>query len=319
MKFLFSIVILTYNSEKTLDNLLNKIQLISKKNTETIVIDSESIDRTLEIVKKYKRKINNLRVIRIKKIDFNHGLTRNFAARKAKGKYICFFSQDAIPVSNSILKFYLEDFRISSKVVAIFGEHIPYDDSPFIQKLDVLCQWEKINRYTDKNGILVQTLSNPFIPYTEENRALWYALSDTAACYSKSFLLSHPFPATNYGEDLLIGKEIIEKGFSKIYDRRCSVIHSHKFNIHQYYERVKEDLTLKKQVLKLREKNNFLQKLFKILSINESIIIKGFHIIELCFYYSVKILIILDIKLENIAPISRTILKNREKPESFLA
>lgn len=301
MKFLFSIAILTYNGEKTLNNLLNKIQIISKNNnTETIIIDSESKDRTLEIVERYKKKTKNLRVIRIKKTDFNHGMTRNLTVKKAQGKYICFFSQDAIPVSNSILKFYLEDFRISPKVVSVFGEHIPCDDSPFIQKLDVLCQWEKINRYTDKKGILVQTLSNPFIPYIEENRALWYSLSDTSACYKRAFLISHPFPVTNYGEDLLIGKEIIENGYTKIYDRRCSVIHSHKFNIFQYYHRVREDLNLKRGQLKLKENINIIHKIIIILSMDEKVILKGYYILQLFLNYLIKVFILLNIRLKYI-------------------
>lgn len=298
MKILFSIVILAYNGEKTINGLLRKIQIISKDHsTETIVIDSESKDKTLKIVAAYKEGIQNLRVIKIKKKDFDHGKTRNNAVKIAQGKYICFFSQDAIPRGDNILKYYLEDFSQDNKVMAVFGKHIPYDDTPFIQKLDVLCQWEKIDKYADNKGILIQILSNPFIPYAEQNKALWYALSDTASCYKRSFLRSHPFPVTNYGEDLLIGKEIIEKGYSKIYDRRCSVIHSHKFNIHQYYERVREDLILKRRILRLKERISIYWRFKNILSLDESVLLKGFHIIQMGFYYLIKSIILIDIRL----------------------
>lgn len=301
MKKIFTIAILTYNGAKTINNLLRKIQIITKGfDTETIVIDSGSYDNTLKIVERYKEKIKNLRIIKINKKEFNHGETRNFAAKKAYGKYICYFSQDAIPVRNDILKYYLEDFKRNDKVVSVFGKHIPYNDSPFNQKLDVLCQWEKIDKYAGNKGILIQTLSKPFIPYSEENLSLWYTLSNTAACYKRSFLISHPFPTTNYGEDLLIGKEIIEKGFSKIYDRRCSVIHSHKFNIFQYYIRVKEDLFLKRGQLKLRERTTIYTKINKIFSMNINATLKGLYIFELFVYYLVKMVIIIHIQLEKL-------------------
>src|SRR3989344_2991968 len=98
MKILFSILIPTYNGEKTIGKLLNHFTNLPKEYiTEVIIIDSESADNTVKIIDKYRLKLPNFRLIKIKKKNFSHSSTRNLGVRLASGKYVCFFSQDAIP------------------------------------------------------------------------------------------------------------------------------------------------------------------------------------------------------------------------------
>jgi len=83
---LVSVVIPTYNSEKTLAKCLESIRNQTYKNIEIIVIDRNSIDRTVEIAKSFGAKVFQLDVERAK--------AKNFGLRKAQGKYVCFIDSD---------------------------------------------------------------------------------------------------------------------------------------------------------------------------------------------------------------------------------
>ena len=299
MNINFSILILTYNGAKTISKLLNKLSnLTDNYNKEIIIIDSQSTDHTVKIASRYKKRLN-LRIITIKNKDFNHGTTRNMGVRLAKGKYIYFLSQDAIPINKNILKFFFADFQLNKKVVvAVFGKHIPYKNTPLIQKLEVLCRWERLDKCLNKNKLLIQNKQSYDINLYEDNKLDLYILSNTSCCYRRDFLIKNPFPKTSYGEDLKMGKVIIDKGFTKIYDPRCSVLHSHIFSISQYFKREKEDLTLRMLDMRLKNKINFFCKIKKIISMHESFLTKFKYLCLLFFYYFLKFIILLKIWLK---------------------
>lgn len=80
-KYLVSIIIPTYNSEKTLNRCLESISNQTYNNIEIIVVDKYSNDRTVEIALKWKTK-----VFRIQAIERCEQM--NFGAKKAHGKYV---------------------------------------------------------------------------------------------------------------------------------------------------------------------------------------------------------------------------------------
>ena len=61
MKIMFSIVIPTLNSKKYIERCLNSIFRQSFRNYEVIVIDGGSTDGTLNLLKKYKKRIRLFR------------------------------------------------------------------------------------------------------------------------------------------------------------------------------------------------------------------------------------------------------------------
>lgn len=295
MSILFSNVVLTYNGERTIWKLFKRLtEEVDRYSKEFIIIDSGSTDKTLEILSYYQKKVINFKVIKIKKENFNHGETRNFGVKLSKGRFICFFSQDVLP-RNSFFRYCLDDFRMEEKVVAVFGKHIPTEDMPLVQKIETSCLWEKLDQYTDKKGRILQNLSRPFIPFTQKNKLYWYLLSNAASCYKRDFLLNYPFHKTDYGEDLLMGKLIIEKGLSKVYDRRCIVLHSHPYNIRQYAQREEKELNLRLVKLGIRPSINILCKVEKIVTSEFSFYIKLYNLFKLFTYYLIKIFLFMRI------------------------
>lgn len=296
---IFSFVIPVFNEQKKIIALLeNLIQGSSHYTKEIIIIDSGSTDSTVSLILQFQKKHKDICLIQIPKNEFNRSKTRNFLVKKAKGKYICFCTGHAIPINNSYCKYFLEDFSRSSKVVAVYGEDIPYPDAPIVEKLEILCKMDSFNQLCDKNGVLVQDIQNPYIDFSNETKPHWYYLSNIFTCYRRSFLIKHPFPRAPYGEDVLLGKKIMELNLIKIYDRRCGVVHYHKFNFKEYIVRQKEDFKLRLHLMKYKEKINIFNKINKIVTMPISLIKKIQYMITLIFYYIVKLVVILQLQFE---------------------
>lgn len=294
---LFSIVIPTYNPGRGLEKLIKRLMaLTSDYSVEILVIDSQSTDGSPQLVESLLQKFPLIRFYPIKKKDFNHGLTRNMAAGLARGKFVCFISQDALPRSQNSFKYFLEDFRKHKEAVAVFTKDVPYNDTPIIQKLELICRYEQFDRYA-KGGILVQNPKKPFAPISDETEYVWYGLSNVFSCFRGSFLSKHPFDKADYGEDLLMGKKIIKMGLSKIYDPRCRVTHSHKYGLIDYYRRQKEDFGLRLNKLRFKERPRLICKLTKIGQMKVSAAQKLFYIGQLLFYYLLKTTVLVEIKL----------------------
>jgi len=83
---LVSIVIPTYNSEKTLPLTLESIRRQTYRNIEVIVVDNYSTNKTVEIAKHYGAKVIQVHGERAK--------AKNVGLKYAKGKYVLFIDSD---------------------------------------------------------------------------------------------------------------------------------------------------------------------------------------------------------------------------------
>jgi glycosyltransferase involved in cell wall biosynthesis len=86
----YSIVIPTYNSERTIGPLLESIQRQSCGDFETVVVDDNSSDGTLGIVSKYPCRVFPL------KENKGAAFARNYGAEKAAGGTLVFLDSDVI-------------------------------------------------------------------------------------------------------------------------------------------------------------------------------------------------------------------------------
>lgn len=87
-----SVVIPTLNAASELDNLLGLIEAQTLRPLDVLVVDSSSEDGTAAEAAKHP----GVRFDRIKRKDFNHGLTRDMALRRTEGDFVCFLTQDAV-------------------------------------------------------------------------------------------------------------------------------------------------------------------------------------------------------------------------------
>lgn len=95
MNDLVSIIMPSYNTEKYILASIRSVREQTYKNWELIIVDDCSTDNTLDVVKKHIRETEENR-IRLFSNEKNSGaaISRNYALREAKGRWIAFLDSD---------------------------------------------------------------------------------------------------------------------------------------------------------------------------------------------------------------------------------
>lgn len=310
MKTTISIIIPTYNPNSNLLRSLNKFSDLHNAgiySIEVLIINTISQKKVEDLVKKDKYSFK-LKIININKSEFNHGETRNLGVNKSIGKYIIFLSQDAYPIGDNFINYFIEDLK-RSEVVAVFGKEIAptniRKDYLYYEHLLWFKQYEPY--YDEKNRVLFSKKAR-MASKNSNDIFFWYSLSNVFSCYKRSYIIKHPFETIFHGEDVLAGKFIIENGYEKIFDSRCEVEHFHEGlknyiirNIYDWYFRL---FVLKSRLrIKIREKVNLQVKK------DENL----FNIFEIYFYYFLKIFILITIFLIRFKQIIIIKLINKKK------
>lgn len=132
-----SIIIATYNASKTIERCLDSIVLQMTDETELIIIDGGSSDSTLQLLKKYKDKIERI----ISEEDKGIYDAWNKGIKLANGNWIMFVGADDILLPNA-----LSVYLCTLSTIAEIGAY------------DYICAH---NDYVDKCGVLLKVMGNP--------------------------------------------------------------------------------------------------------------------------------------------------------------
>jgi rhamnosyltransferase len=213
---LFSIVIPVKNGDLWLTRLLDAlVRQTLFQQSEIIVIDSGSTDRSLEIIGGYP-----VTLIKIPPEQFNHGLTRNLGVREAKGDFVVMTVQDAVPESDQWLERLLQGFA-NEKVVAVCGQQVvPHerDKNPVLWFRPVSAHRTWYIQYERPDEFF--RLS----PAKQREMAGW---DNVTAAYRRKTLLEFPFARVDFGEDISWAKAMILKGFTLGHADSAMVYHYH--------------------------------------------------------------------------------------------
>ena len=227
-----SIIILTKNAggefEKTLKMVFNQ----KYDDFEVLIIDSGSTDETLEIAKRYPTKITS-----IKPEEFHHSGTRNFAASIARGEYLVFLTQDALPIDNNWLSSLVDPFS-DPDVVGVYGRQIAYGSANIIEKFFYSYF------YTDK-GVSISHLPENLDDFYIDN----VFLSDVNSVILKDVWEKHKF-----NENIILAEDkdwaiqVLKAGYKLIYEPKAAVYHSHEYNLISAFKRRFDDAAAMSQI-----------------------------------------------------------------------
>ena len=224
-----SIVILTYNGSRDMREVLTRIydQKISAS-YEVIVIDSESTDDTPRLVKEFP-----VRFIGIQKREFGHPSTRNLGCDYAKGEFVVFMTQDAIPYNHFWLENLVRPFRNDPRVAGTYSRQLPRLHCNPSEMRDIYIGAGPVRQ------VKAVEFSDEFQKQSyEAHLYAFIQFSNVSACYRRSILQEFPFnEKLLMVEDMEWCKQVIEAGYTVIYEPSSVVIHSHDHPLRQVYRR----------------------------------------------------------------------------------
>ncbi|NKY09925.1 glycosyltransferase family 2 protein [Cellulomonas hominis] len=233
---LATVVVLTYNGERYLRDLLNavRVQRIDGR-VEVLVIDSGSTDGTLDILADF----SEVELVQIPNSEFGHGRTRNLAAHRASGRYVAYLTHDAVPATDRWLYELLRPFALNPDVAAVMGKQVARPWCFPLLKYEIDAVFRGFgpdfgtSLFYEDEFVTSEAVRNAITFYSDVNSA------------ARRDLLTGPVPYrdVSYAEDQLLGRDVIAAGYLKAYAPRAAVVHSNDLTLAEYDERM-EDETL---------------------------------------------------------------------------
>lgn len=218
-----SIVVPTLNAASCIGDLIASLLKQTICPSEIIVIDSSSTDSTVSIAASFPC----VSTIVIPRKDFNHGKTRHEAFIASAGDFVCFMTQDAVPLGDKYLENLLAPFECP-QVALCTGKQEPKDDAfRFVQLV------QSFNYPNESNKRELKDVGSLGIKA--------FFASDACSAYRRTaYLECGGFEAVNTNEDMLMAATMLNNGWSIAYAANARVQHSHNLSFRQQYERNKQ-------------------------------------------------------------------------------
>lgn len=216
-----SVIIPTLNAEHEIEALLIALDRQSIQPNEILVVDSASEDKTIELVQKHKR----VRLLEIDRHDFNHGTTRDMALNESSGDFVCFLTQDAVPVSDDYLKRLVAPMVEDPSIALVSGRQLPKADARRFEQL--------VREFNYPDSPSVRSKGD-----LEQFGIKTFFASDACSAYRRSsYLECGGFEHVNTNEDMLMAAKFIASGMKVAYEPRAEVYHSHNLTPSQQFAR----------------------------------------------------------------------------------
>lgn len=229
-----TVVILTYNGEKYLDDILKSLRSqCFEGRFEVLVIDSGSTDHTLEILSNYPE----VRLHQIPNEEFGHGRTRNLAAHLACGSVVAYLTHDAVPADDRWLHELVAPFSLSERIAAVMGCQLPRNSAFPLLKYEIRAVFDGFGPrfgttlFYEDDFIQSDAVRNAVTFYSDVNSAARRDILVNEVCYRD----------VSYAEDQLLGRDLISAGYVKAYAPRAAVLHSNDMTLREYDDRMYDE------------------------------------------------------------------------------
>jgi rhamnosyltransferase len=198
-----SILIRAKNEERDIGDTLQAISTqVDVDSYETILIDSGSTDRTIEIARQYPAHL-----IQIPPASFTYGYALNVGVEAARGEFVITLSAHSLPANNRWLASLLDAFR-DPNVAAVYGRHLPRANATSLELFGMRLSGVMSDRPR------MQTRDMMF--------------SNANGAFRRHLTLEHPFDERIPGaEDLAWADWAVRQGWAVYYEPRAAVYHSH--------------------------------------------------------------------------------------------
>lgn len=210
-----SIIIRTLNEEKNIGNLLKALQEQSHKDFEIIIVDSGSVDKTLEIARQFP-----VRIKEIESRDFTFGYALNIGCKEAKGECLVFASAHVLPTNNRWLENLIAPFN-DERVAMVYGRQFGDPGAKYSEKRDF-------------ERLFGGSAFNSKVPLDYANNA--------NAAIRQSLWQEQPFDEYLFGlEDIDWARTMLKRGHLIHYEPQAAIYHIHRESWNQVYNRYRRE------------------------------------------------------------------------------
>lgn len=218
-KQIVDVIIPVYKPEKDF------YKLVERLSKQTVPIRQIHIMHTVDgvdlsdLAEKYK----NLVITEIQQEEFDHGGTRDQAARMSDADILVFCTQDALPKDQNLIEELIGPLG-NEKVAVSFARQLPRRDCSIIE------QYVRKFNYPDRSR--VKSAED-----IEELGIKTFFCSNVCAAYDRKIYmeLGGFDKKTILNEDMLFAAKCIKQGYSVSYTAEAKVIHSHNYtNVQQF-------------------------------------------------------------------------------------
>jgi len=216
-----ALLIPTLNAGHEWKKLLEAIDCQKLRINSKIILDSGSNDGTVTLARNY-----GFQVLTIEKESFDHGYARQLLANACLDcNILIYLTQDCILANKDSLQYLVDSFQNPNVGIA-YGRQLPRQNAKLLESHARLFNYpeqSKLKSLSDKfeMGIKTASCSNSFAAYRRE------ALNDVGG-----------FPLHSiFGEDVIVGGQILIKGWKIAYEAKAEAYHSHDYSLSEEFKR----------------------------------------------------------------------------------
>ena len=171
-------------------------------------------------------KTHYVKVIEIKREEFDHGGTKNKAILASSGDIILLLSQDVLPIRSDYIEELITPLIQDERIAASSGRQIAYDSASLREKLVRQFNYKNYSFVRDKSdlsklGIKTFFLSDCCSAYRRE-------AIDSVGLYNEPNLICC---------DMILAAKLVYAGYKIAYTAEAEVYHSHDYSIVTQYKR----------------------------------------------------------------------------------
>lgn len=214
MKRTFTVIIPTYKPGQIFLRLIKQVQSQSVQPERMIVVNTDSsLWNPL-----FDKASDKMEVVQITKDAFDHGGTRDAAARMTDTDILLYMTQDATLKDNNVFATMLKYFDRQG-VEAVYARQLPQKDCKIIES------------YTRSFNYPSQSLIKCKADIKKLGIKTYFCSNVCAAYDRKTYLELGGFAKkTIFNEDMIYAAKLIQSGYRIAYAANACVIHSHNYN-----------------------------------------------------------------------------------------
>lgn len=215
------VIIPVHYPDESFQKLLDRLAMQTYSIQRIIVINTD--------VKGYPgdaiRQPANMELYHVESDAFDHGGTRDLAARKSDADLMLFMTQDALPADRHLVEHLVESFE-NEQVAAAYARQLPRKQDSLIE------QFTRHFNYPAESAVKTQW-------DMKRIGIKAFFCSNVCAMYRKSVYLELGgfLPQAIFNEDMIYASTAVRAGYAIAYNAAARVLHSHNYTAMQQFRR----------------------------------------------------------------------------------